>query len=61
MEPETDVFSLLTIQRVIDYIEENLTEEITIADIAEQFYVSVSSISLILNILRLRAKLLAFT
>lgn len=32
MKVETDVFSLSTIQRVIDYIEDNLTENITLAD-----------------------------
>ena len=47
MEPETTVFSLKTIQKTIDYIEENLTEDIDLADIAAQFFVSVSSISLI--------------
>lgn len=47
MESETDVFCLSTIQRVIDYIEENLTGEITLTDIAGRFYVSVSFLSLI--------------
>lgn len=47
MKVETDVFSLSTIQRVIDYIEDNLTENITLADIAAHFYVSVSFLSLI--------------
>lgn len=47
MESETDVFCLSTIQRVIDYIEENLTGEITLTDIAARFYVSVSFLSLI--------------
>ena len=47
MEPETDAFCLSTIRRVIDYIEENLTGEITLSDIAAQFYISSSFLSLI--------------
>ena len=47
MKPENDVFSLSAIQKVIDYIEDNLTENITLTDIAAHFYVSVSFLSLI--------------
>ena len=47
MIPESNTFSLSMIQDVIDYIEENILQELTIAKVAVHFYVSVSFLSLI--------------
>lgn len=43
--PDTDLFSLSNLQSILDYIEENLLEELTPADIAAHFFVSVSAVS----------------
>lgn len=50
-EPQnTDIFSLATLQKVIDHIEENLFEELTPAGIASHFFVSVSTLSSLFRI-----------
>ena len=46
MIPGSNTFSLSMIQDVIDYIEENILQELTIAKVAAHFYVSVSSLTL---------------
>ena len=46
MIPESNIFSLSMTQDVIDYIEENILQELTIAKVAAHFYVSVSSLAL---------------
>ena len=39
------IFSLSMVQKIIDYIEENLLEELTPATLAARFYISVSTLS----------------
>ena len=50
MIPESNTFSLSMIQDVIDYIEENILQELTIAKVAAHFYVSVSSLHYLLKL-----------
>ncbi len=50
MIPESNTFSLSMIQDIIDYIEENILQELTIAKIAAHFYISVSSLSSLFKI-----------
>lgn len=46
MISEANAFSVAMVQAVIDYIEANLLQELTIAKIAAHFFVSVSSLAL---------------
>ncbi len=46
-EKTDDNISLTTVQKVIDYIEENIEDDLTPSDIATYFYSSVSAISLL--------------
>ena len=44
---ETNIFSPETLQKVIDYMEENLLKELTPGIIASHFFVNVSSLSVL--------------
>ena len=47
---DSSIFSLTTLQNVINYIEENLLEELTPGIIASHFFVSVSTLSSLFKI-----------
>lgn len=46
----TDYLSIQTVQKIIDYIEENILEIVTPNNIAEQFYLSVSKLNNIFKV-----------
>ena len=46
----TDYISIQTVQKIIDYIEENILEIVTPNNIAEQFYLSVSKLNNIFKV-----------
>lgn len=47
---DTGIFSIAMLQEVINYMENNLLEELTPAKIAEHFYISVSTLSALFKI-----------